>query len=99
MTETTQNLTFDEAIKAIFDGKIVEVKRYDLGTHSVWVPVSGVWCIDALKNLKGEKFRIRAPTINIGGVSVPKPLTVVPQNLKDVYIVTINNDRLCSKHR
>lgn len=94
MTETTQNLTFDEAIKAIFDGKIVEVKRYDLGTHSVWVPVSGVWCINALKNLKGEKFRIRAPTINIGGHSVPKPMTEPPENETLCYMPSLASSDL-----
>lgn len=46
------------------------------------------------KNLKGEKFRIRAPTINIGGVSVPKPLTEPPENETLCYMPSLASSDL-----
>lgn len=93
MTESTQNLTFDEAIKAIFDGKIVEVKRCDLSTHPVWVPISGVTTINQLNQLKNNRFRQVTPTINIGGHSVPKPMTEPPKNETLCYMPEpINKD-------
>lgn len=104
----SQELSFDDAITAIFAGKIVEVKRDDLSTHPVWVPISGVTTINQLNQLKNNRFRQVTPTINIGGRSVPKPLTEPPEENTEVYIMTILEDSFyfcakwnskCSDHR
>lgn len=88
----SQELSFDDAITAIFAGKIVEVKRCDLSTHPAWVPISGVTTINQLNQLKNNRFRQVTPTINIGGHSVPKPLTAPPEDGTEIYIVTILNE-------
>lgn len=84
-----KTITHKEAIDAIFAGDDVEMKRYDLGTHPVWVPISPNTTIRQLKSLKGHYFRIRTPTINIGGHSVPRPLSTAPEEGTDVYIVSL----------
>ena len=91
----SQELSFDDAITAIFDGKIVEVERDDLSTHPVWVPISGVITINELNQLKNNRFRQVIPTINIGGHIVPKPLTAPPEEGTEVYVVTLLSDSLC----
>ena len=104
----TQELSFGEAITAIFAGKIVEVKRDDLSTHPVWVPISGVITINELNQLKNNRFRQVIPMINIGGHSVPKPLTKQPEENTEVYIMTTLHNPFyfcakwnskCSNHR
>lgn len=92
----SQELSFDDAITAIFAGKIVEVKRDDLSTHPVWVPISGVTTINQLNQLKNNRFRQVTPTINIGGHSVPKPLSTAPEEGTDVYIVSLMGEDLCA---
>lgn len=88
----SQELSFDDAITAIFAGKIVEVKRDDLSTHPVWVPISGVTTINQLNQLKNNRFRQVTPTINIGWRSVPKPLTAPPEEGTNVYMVSLISD-------
>lgn len=87
-----KTITHKEAIDAIFAGDDVEMKRYDLGTHPVWVPISPNTTIRQLKSLKGHYFRIRTTTINIGGVSVPKPLSEAPNEDSEIYIPTVLNE-------
>ena len=90
-SQYSQEISFDDAITAIFAGKIVEVKRYELSTHPAWVPISGVTTINELNQLKNNRFRQVTPTINIGGRSVPKPLTEPPKNGTNVYIAALGS--------
>lgn len=85
----SQELSFDDAITAIFAGKIVEVKRCDLSTLPVWVPISSVTTINELNQLKNNRFRQVTPTINIGWHSVPRPLTEPPEEGTKVYLVSL----------
>lgn len=85
----SQELSFDDAITAIFAGKTVEVKRDDLSTHPVWVPISGVTTVNQLNQLKNNRFRQVTPTINIGGHIVPRPLTEPPEEGTKVYLVSL----------
>ena len=94
-SQYSQELSFDDAIAAIFAGKIVEVKRCELSTHPVWVPISGVTTINELNQLKKNRFRQVTPTINIGGHIVPKPLTEPPEEGTEVYVMTLLSDSLC----
>lgn len=89
-----KTITHKEAIDAIFAGDDVEMKRYDLGTHPVWVPISPNTTIRQLKSLKGHYFRIRTQTINIGGVSVPKPLTEAPAKGTEFFCPVLIDEHL-----
>ena len=92
MPESTQSLTFDEAIKAIIAGETVEVERDDLGTHPIWVPITAQAPIYRLRQLKNCRFRKVITTIDIGGFSVPKPLSKAPDEGLEIYIPTALNE-------
>lgn len=92
ISQYSQELSFDDAITAIFAGETVEVKRDDLSTHPVWVPISGVTTVNELNQLKNNRFRQVTPTINIGGHIVPKPLTAPPEEGTEIYMVSLSSD-------
>lgn len=94
ISQYSQELSFDDAITAIFAGETVEVKRDDLSTHPVWVPISGLITINELNQLKNNRFRQVTPTINIGDHIIPKPLTSPPEEGTDVYVVSLMDENL-----
>ena len=86
-----KEISFKHIINAISDGKIVEVEKFDQMGNPVWATISGIISINELNQLKDNRFRQAIPTINIGGYSVPKPLTEAPDEDLEMYIPNVLN--------